>query len=124
MGIFSALFGKPIDRVGPIVRSNTDQVDTFLKSSHPKSLELGDFTFEYLYTASEPINENGDFGSVIYIRIESSIHKEVSKLPFDDKQIQSAIDEHQNLHGSIPPNLLKDKTRWLYFNMSTIFRAC
>ena len=124
MGFLSSIFGKPVDRVSPIIRQNTDLVDAYMKSAHENTIQLGDFTFEYLYTSSEPITQNNVFGSVIYIRIESPVHEHVAGLSENSKDIQSSIDKHQEKFSSLPNHLDKDKTRWMYFNMGKIFRVC
>ena len=123
MGIFSSLFGKPVDKVGSDVRQNTDLVDAHMKESHDQISEIGDFTFEYLYTSSEPITRSGDYGSVIYIRVQSPVHENVSSLPIDFKELQDSIDIHQLQNSVLPRHLSKEKTRWMYFNMGKIFRV-
>tara|TARA_B110000238_G_C15917216_1_gene348847 strand:- start:155 stop:514 length:360 start_codon:yes stop_codon:yes gene_type:complete len=117
MGIFSS------DNVGNDVRNNTELVDSHMRSV-PKIFRYNDFIFEYLYTTSEPITEDGKtYGSAIYIRIESSKDDfYVSSLPVNSKEIQEAIDKHQEEFGNLPGNLSKSLTKWLYFNMATVFR--
>lgn len=124
MGIFSSLFGKPVDKVGSDVRLNTDAVDAYMKNTHASVFESGDFTFEYLYTNPEPITQSGVYGSVIYIRIESPSHEFVAGLPVDMPEIQASIDRHQQQFSTLPNHLSKEKTRWMYFNMGKIFRVC
>ncbi len=124
MGIFSALFGKPADKVGIAIRENSTLVDTHMKSIHSDIVQYGDFTFEYLYTSNEPISSNGTYGSVIYIRVESPVHEFVSSLPKDFPEIQESIDKHQKQYSGLPNNISKQMTRWLYFNMTKNFRAC
>ena len=124
MGFFSSLFGKPIDKVGSDVRQNTDAVDGYMKNIHASVFESGDFTFEYLYTSSEPITQSGAYGSVIYIRVESPSHEFVSVLSVDLPEIQTSIDKHQQKFNVLPNHLSKEKTRWMYFNMGKIFRVC
>ena len=124
MGIFSSLFGKPVDKVGSDVRKNTDAVDAYMKNIHSSVFESGDFNFEYLYTSSEPITQSGVYGSVIYIRIESPLHEFVNVLPVDMPEIQNSIDKHQQKFSALPNHLPNEKIRWLYFNMGKIFRAC
>jgi|LakMenEpi03Aug12_release.lakeMendotaPanAssembly.Ray.scaffolds.fasta_scaffold1230959_1 hypothetical protein len=123
MGFFSSLFGKPVDKVGSHVRQNSNAVSAYMKNVHSNVCTFGDFNFEYLYTSSELISQNGEYGSVIYIRIESPKHEFVAALPADNKEIQKSIDKHQSKFSSLPDDLSKDKTRWMYFNMGTIFRV-
>jgi hypothetical protein len=123
MGIFSKIFGKPIDKVGQEIRSNTDWLDGYMQEVHSEVIQYSDFTFEYLYTTSEQITENGDYGSVIYIRVERSNGEDLSSVSHDDQPIQKSIDKHQEEFGSIEGLPCPNKTRWLYFNMRTIFRA-
>jgi hypothetical protein len=123
MGLFSSLFGKPVDNVGAAIRENTVIVDAYMKECHSEIEEYGDFTFEYLYTTSEKINQTGDYGSVIYIRVDSPIHEHVANLPVSFSEIQEAIDEHQEDFNDLPEELSRDKTRWLYFNMMKVFRT-
>jgi hypothetical protein len=122
MGIFTSLFGKPADRVGGAVRRNSELVDAHMKKTHSVTTDYGDFRFEYLYTSSELVSQDGTYGSVIYIRVESSKHECVSSLPRDFRALQDSISEHQNDCGHLPNTLSKEMTRWLYFNMGTIFR--
>ena len=122
MGIFSSFFSKPTDKVSVDIRLNTDLVGSYMKNTHSKIIKFGDFTFEYLYTNSEPITLNGEYGSAIYIRIESPVHEYVSTLPADFPAIQKSIDQHQKKFSTLPNNLSKEKTRWLYFNMGKVFR--
>ena len=108
MGFFSSLFGSPVDKV------------------FQKVTEYDDFTFEYLYTTSELITQDGEYGTVIYIRIDSKVHKNVAALPVDSKEIQDAIDKHQKefkrrIDMALPET--KEITRWLYFNLATMFRT-
>jgi hypothetical protein len=126
MGFLSSLFGSPkvVDKVSSDVRLNTDQVDSYMQGVHGSDLKYGDFTFEYLYTSSEPITQSGTYGSVIYIRIESPVHDNVAALDVDTKEIQDAIDKHQEKFNVLPNHLSKDKTRWIYFNMGKKFRVC
>ena len=126
MGFLSSLFGsgKKVDKVGADVRMNTDQVDSYMKEAHSEEFNYGDFTFEYLYTSSEPITQSGVYGSVIYIRIESPVHEYVAKLDVDKLEIHEAIDKHQDKFKHLPNHLSKEKTRWMYFNMGKIFRVC
>jgi len=124
MGIFSSVFGKPVDKVGPEVRLNTELVDAHMKVIHSNSFHSGDFIFEYLYTSSEQITSSGAFGSVIYIRVQSPVHESVAALPADSREVQASIDKHQKKFSSLPMNLSQSKTRWLYFNMGKIFRTC
>lgn len=121
MGIFSSLFGKPVDKVPLSIRQNTDAVDAYMKEIHTDIVQFGDFTFEYLYTTSELITTNGEYGSAIYVRIESPVHEFVSTLPVDSPDIQNSIKLHQSQFKSLPNFLSKESTRWLYFNMGTIF---
>jgi hypothetical protein len=123
MGILNGLFGKPVDRVGDDVRQNSVAADKYLKKAHSEIIQYGDFTFEYLYTNSEPISQGGAFGSVIYIMIESPVHEFVSTLPVDFLEIQESIDKHQENFQVLPDYLSVEKTRWLYFNMGKNFRA-
>jgi len=123
MGFFNSLFGKPVDKVSSDIRQNSTSVDLFLNKIHSNIVQYGDFTFQYLYTNSEPIAQGGIYGSVIYIRIESTVHESLYQLPIDTKAIQDSIDKHQNDFKALPDNLLKDKTRWIYFNMGTKFRV-
>jgi hypothetical protein len=123
MGIFSFLFGKPIDKVPSHIRSNTDKVDSYMRQNHPESVRFGDFTFEYLYTTCEPITQYGDYGSVIYIRIESPVNEFVSALPVDSPDIQESIKSHQLNFQVLPGSISKESTRWLYFNMGKTFLA-
>jgi len=122
-GGLMGFFGKPADKVGADVRQNSILVDLFMKDVHPKTTKYGDFTFDYLYTSSEPISQSGNFGSVIYIKIESPVHEYVAVLPVDSKELQESIDKHQESFKILPPHLLKEKTRWLYFSMGTVFRS-
>ena len=122
MGIFSSIFGKPVDKVSIQIRENTALVDSHMKAKHSKVAKYGDFTFKYLYTNPEPINQVGTYGSVIYIMVESPVHEYVSSLPLDFKEIQASIDSHQKDFGSLPSNLSKEMTKWLYFNMGKKFR--
>ena len=123
MGIFSSMFGKPVDKVSSQVRENTALVDSHMKATHSKVAKHGDFTFEYLYTSPEPISQSGTYGSVIYIRIESPVHEFVSTLPVDLKEIQASIDSHQKEFSSLPNNISKQITKFLYFNMGKTFRV-
>jgi hypothetical protein len=130
MGFFSSLFGSPVDKVGSDIRENTEIVSTFMESFH-KVTEYDDFTFEYLYTASEVITQDGKYGSVIYIRIDSKVHENVAALPVDSKEIQDAIDKHQKefkrridiAMSDAPHPESKEITRWIYFSLATIFRT-
>ena len=124
MGIFSSLFKPPADPVPQDVRKNSDLTDAYMKASHPKSIAIGDFIFEYLYTSNEPIDQAGTFGSVAYIRIGSDVHSNVFTLPADWKPLQVAIDEHQKAVLPLPAFISANKTRWLYFNMAKVFRTC
>jgi hypothetical protein len=117
-------FGKKVDKVSSEIRENTTAVDSHLKKIHSNSASYDNFTFEYLYTSSEPISQFGDYGSVIYMRVDSPVHQPVYSLPVDSQAIQHAIDKHQKTYNALPTNLSKDKTRWIYFNMGTVFRAC
>ncbi len=123
MGIFSSMFRKTADKVGIEIRQNTDLVDTYMNSVHSDIVKYDDFTFEYLYTSPEPITQDGTYGSVIYIRIESPVHENVSSLPEDLEAIQDSINKHQNDFSNLPVHISKEKTRWLYFNMSKVFRV-
>ena len=123
MGLFSSLFGKPIDNVGAAIRENTVAVKAYMKECHSEIEEYGDFTFEYLYTTSEKINQVGDYGSVIYIRVDSPIHEHVANLPVSFSEIQEAIDEHQEDFNDLPEETSRDKTRWLYFRAGECFEA-
>ena len=123
MGIFSSMFGKPVDKVSSQVRENTALVDLYMKSAHSNVAKYEDFTFEYLYTSPEPVTQGGTYGSVIYIRVESPVHEYVSTLPVDLAAIQTAIDSHQKDFSSLPNNLSKELTKWLYFNMGKVFRV-
>lgn len=122
MGFFKSLFGKPVDKVSSDVRQNSISVGLFLSKAHSNIVQYGDFTFQYLYTNSEPIAQGEIYGSVIHIRIESPVHESLYQLPIDTKTIQDSIDKHQNDFKSLPDNLSKDKTRWIYFNNGTKFR--
>jgi len=124
MGIFASVFGKPVDKVGPEVRLNTELVDSHMRGVHSCGFQSGDFIFEYLYTSSEPITPSGGYGSVIYIRVQSPVHDSVAALPVDSREVQASIDDHRKKFSPLPNNLSRDKTRWLYFNMGKIFRAC
>jgi len=125
MGILSKLFGKPklVDKVPPPIRVNTECVSKHMETLHPKIEKIGDFTFEYLYTSPEPITQNGDYGSVIYIRIGSDVHENVPQLENDFSPIQQSIDAHYAKYGKLPTNVSKDVTRFLYFNMGKVFRT-
>jgi len=123
MGIFSSIFGKPVDKVGGQVRQNTALVESHMKNVYSQNETYGDFELQYLYTSSEPISRVGEYGSVIYIRIESPAHEFVSALPADMPEIQRAIDEHQKKVQSFPSGISKDITKFLYFNMGKIFRS-
>ena len=123
MGIFSSMFGKTADKVGSDIRQNTELVDTHMNSIHSEILKYGDFTFEYLYTSPEPITQGGTYGSVIYICIESPVYDNVSSLPEDLEAIQDSINKHQNDFSNLPAHISKEMTRWLYFNMSKVFRV-
>jgi len=130
MGFLSFLFGNPVDKVGSDIRENTERVSTYMETFH-KVTEYDDFTFEYLYTTSELITQDGKYGSAIYIRIDSKVHENVAALPVDSKEIQDAIDKHQKEFkkrlaigmSDAPHPESKEITRWLYFNLATIFRA-
>jgi hypothetical protein len=93
-----------------------------LRKTHSNKVQYEDFTFEYLYTNSEPIALGGVYGSVIYIRVDSTVHESVYMLPVDTKSIQDSINEHQKNFNNLPSNLSKETTKWLYFNMGTKFR--
>jgi hypothetical protein len=123
MGVFSSIFGKPADKVSSQVRENTALVDLHMQTAHAKVVMYGDFTFEYLYTSPEPVTQGGTYGSVIYITVESPVHEYVSNLPVDFSEIQKAIDSHQKDFSSLPSNLSKELTKWLYFNMGKVFRV-
>ncbi len=123
MGIISSMFGKPVDKVGSDVRQNTSSVDSHMNIVHSKIVKYGDFTFEYLYTTPEPITEDGAYASVIYIRIESPVHGEVSILPNDFEALQESIDKHQKDFSELPAHISKGMTRWLYFNFNKVFRT-
>ena len=125
MGFFSSLFGSPVDKVASEIRLNTERVSIFMETFQ-KVTEYDDFTFEYLYTTSELITQDGEYGTVIYIRIDSKVHKNVAALPVDSKEIQDAIDKHQKefkrrIDMALPET--KEITRWLYFNLATMFRT-
>jgi hypothetical protein len=124
MGLFSAIFGRPVDKVSPEIRLNSELAGEYMKEAHPSAIQFGDFVFEYLYVNSEPITQSGIYGSVIYIRVTSSENKNLAGLPTDSSDIQNSIDEHQAKYSDLPRNLFQDKTRWMYFNMGTIFRVC
>ena len=125
MGILSKLFGKPklVDKVPPPIRVNTECVSTHMDTVHPKIEKIGDFTFEYLYTSPEPITRNGDYGSVIYIRIDSDVHESVPQLAIDFLPIQQSIDAHYEKYGRLPTSVNKDVTRFLYFSLGRVFRT-
>lgn len=116
-------FGKSVDKVGSDVRENSTAADLFMKKVHSETTKYGDFTFEYLYTNSEPITPDGSYGSVIYLKIDSPVHEYVATLPTDLQAIQESIDRHQEDFGALPAHLSKGKTRWLYFSMGKIFRV-
>ncbi len=122
MSFFSSLFSKAIDKVSVDIRLNSDLVNSHMENIHSEIVDFGDFTFEYLYTNSEPITLDGKYGSAIYIRIESPVHDYVSNLPVDLPTLQKSIDQHQKKFSALPNNLSKEKTRWLYFNMGKVFR--
>jgi hypothetical protein len=123
MGILSSLFGKRTDKVGDQIRENSAIVDSIMKECHSEPAEYDDFVFEYLYTNSEPISDDAEYGSVIYIRVTSPVHEHVSNLPTDFRAIQEAINDHQSDFADLPEGVLREKTRWLYFNMMKVFRA-
>ncbi|MDC1011583.1 hypothetical protein OAQ60_02615 [Methylophilaceae bacterium] len=125
MGFFSSLFGSPVDKVASEIHLNTERVSIFMETFQ-KVTEYDDFTFEYLYTTSELITQDDKYGSVIYIKIDSKVHKNVAALPVDSKEIQDAIDKHQKefkrrIDMALPET--KEITRWIYFNLATMFRT-
>ena len=126
MGFFSSLFGKRtlVDKVPPHIRRNAEATDQWMTESFPKKTKQEDFTFEYLYTHCEPIDQSGKYGSVVYIRIESPTHEHVSNLPIGFPAIETSIDGHQKFLGTLPAHLSKEDTRFLYFSMAKVFRAC
>lgn len=126
MGFFSSIFGKPtlVDKVPPHIRQNAAVVGEWIRSSFPKKIKHGDFTFEYLYTHCEPIDQNGKYGAVVYICIESLVHEYVSNLPIGFPKLDTAINEHRARFNNLPSNISKGDTRFLYFNMGKVFRAC
>ncbi len=121
MGIFSLLFGKPVDKVSSDIRTNSSRVETYM-DTFPKDFVYGDFTLSYFYTNSEPIAHGGVYGSVIYMMIDSPVHQFVSTLPVDYPDLQEAIDKHQEKFKNFPSSITKEKTKWLYFNMGKVFR--
>ena len=125
MGFLSFMFGEPVDKVGSDIRRNTEIVSTYMETFR-KITEYDDFTFEYLYTSSELITDDGKYGSVIYMRVDSKAHENVAAFPVDSKEIQDAIDKHQKefkrrIDMALPET--KEITRWLYFNLATMFRT-
>ena len=123
MGIFSSIFGKPIDKVSIEIRKNTELVKSYMENTHSEIITYGDFTFEYMYTTSELITKGGGYGSVIYIRIESNVHEFLPSLPDNFEPIQESIERHLRDFNNLPNNLSKEKTRWLYFNSGKIFHT-
>lgn len=105
------------------IEENTTSVGRYMKSNHSAIQAFGDFYFEYLYTVTEPIKEDGALGSVIYIRVDSERISNVASLPPEDARVQKAISSHQAKYSTLPDHLARQHTRWLYFNLGKIFRA-